>query len=196
MYRIFLLVTFVSILGNSAVAATSQDRGLYIVGVAGQTSNLSNVDKSAALSGLIGYRFNSIFSVEGGMALLAEKANYIVPPVGYTVGSTYTSTSISGAEAAAKLSLPLRDWFSIFARYGYANMSRSNSPSPAEVEVTWKGLTYGAGAQITLPHEFAINGYRMKIGFRVGVNKYNLKDATGLLEETPIVTYVAGVIQF
>lgn len=181
---------------GTAWAGTAQDKGVYLVGAAGQTANISNVDNGTSLSGLLGYRFNSVFSVEGGMTLLAEKANYIVPPVGYTVGSTYTSTSISGAEAAASLSLPVREWFSLFARFGYASMSRTNNPSPPEVEVSWKGSTYGAGVQINLPHEFSINGNRMRIGFRAGVNKYNLKDSTGLLTETPTNTYVAGVILF
>ena len=131
------------------------------------------------------------------MAMLAEKANYITPPVGYTgAGSTYTSTTISGAEAAAKISLPVSDWFSIFARFGYTSMSRTNSPSPAEVEVSWKGATYGAGVQLTLPYAISIGGYGMKIGFRAGVNQYNLTDVTGLLTETPTNTYVAGVISF
>jgi opacity protein-like surface antigen len=196
MKRVFFAVVLVSIFSTQAFAA-GQERGVYLVGELGKSTNISNVNSTTSLSGLIGYRFNSVLSVEGGMDLLAEKASYIIPPVGYTgVGSTYTSTSISGAEAAAKLSLPLRDWFSVFARFGYASLSRSNSPSPAEVEVSWKGSTYGVGAQITLPHEFSVNGSRMKIGFRAGVNKYNLKDATGLLTETPTNTYVAGVILF
>jgi hypothetical protein len=180
-----------------AMADSGQDRGAYLVGIAGQTTNISNVDSGTSLSGLIGYRFNSVLAVEGGMVLLAEKANYTVPPVGYTgVGSTYTSTSLSGAEAAAKLSLPLTNWFAVFARAGFTSMSRSNTPSPAEVEVSWKGSTYGVGAQITLPYEFAIGGNRMRIGFRAGINKYNLQDVTGTLTETPSNTYVAGVILF
>ena len=181
----------------AAPAFAGEDRGIYLVGMAGQATNISNVDSTTSLSGLLGYRFNSVLALEGGMALLAEKANYIVPPVGYTgAGSTYTSTSISGAEAAAKLSLPVTDWFSIFARFGYASMSRTNNPSPAEVEVSWKGSTYGAGVQLTLPYEIAFGSNKIRIGFRAGVNKYNLTDVTGLLTETPTNTYVGGVILF
>ena len=181
----------------AAPAFAGEDRGIYLVGMAGQATNISNVDSTTSLSGLLGYRFNSVLALEGGMALLAEKANYIVPPVGYTgAGSTYTSTSISGAEAAAKLSLPVTDWFSIFARFGYASMSRTNNPSPAEVEVSWKGSTCGAGVQLTLPYEIAFGSNKIRIGFRAGVNKYNLTDVTGLLTETPTNTYVGGVILF
>jgi hypothetical protein len=178
-------------------AFAGEERGAYLVGMVGETTNISNVDTGTSLSGLIGFRLNRVVSVEGGMSLIAEKANYTIPPVGYTgVGSTYSSTSIAGSEVAAKLSLPLREWFSLFARFGYANMERSNAPSPAEVEVAWKGTTYGLGAQLNLPIEFSLGGTKMRIGLRAGVNKYNLTDATGLLTETPVNTYAAGVILF
>lgn len=198
MKKTLVAIALMSVVAAPAIAAdTGQDRGAYLVGVAGQTSNISNVESGTSLSGLLGYRFNSVLAVEGGMTLLAEKANYIIPPVGFTgVGSTYTSTSIAGTEVAAKLSLPLRDWFSLFVRYGYTNMERTNAPSPPEVEVNWKGSTYGIGAQLNLPFEFSISGNRMRIGFRAGINKYNLKDVTGTLTETPSNTYVAGVILF
>ena len=180
----------------AAPTFAAEDRGMYLVGVAGETSGITNVERVISASGLLGYKFNRFISVEGGMMLFAEQAKYIVPPVGYTVGSTYSSTSIAGTEFAAKFSLPLGDWFSLYGRFGTVSFERTNSPSPAEVEVAWKGTTYGVGMQVILPDDYSLGEYQMNIGFRLGINKYNIKDSTGLLSETPSISYAAGVIQF
>lgn len=203
MKKKLLAVALLSAFSVPALAANDES-GLYLVGAAGNVTNINNVDMTTSLggsglslNGSLGYQFNEFFSVEGGMIILAEKANYIIPPVGYTgVGSTYTSTSLSGTEFAAVLGLPVTEDFSLLARLGFASLERTNNPSPPEVEVAWKGSVVGVAMQYLLPHDFAIGGSRMNIGFRLGANTYNLKDATGLLTETPSYTYVAGVIHF
>lgn len=183
----------------SAVAApayAADDSGVYLVGELGKTANISNAESSPSFGGLIGYQFNSVFSVEGGMIALAEKAKYIVPPPGYLGAGTYTSTTLAGSEFAAVVGLPMTEDFSVLIRLGYASMERVDNPSPAEVETSWKGSSYGLGAQYMLPHEFGLNGNRLKIGLRAGYSKYSLKDSAGLLSETPTNTYVGGVILF
>jgi hypothetical protein len=180
----------------AAPAFATDDSGVYLVGLAGNTTNITNVETSPSLTGLIGYQFNSFFAVEGGMALLTDNAKYLVPPVGYGGVGTSTSTSMSGSQLAAVIGLPFTEDFSILLRYGYTSMERANAPSPAEVEVNWKGTTYGLGAQYLLPFEIAVGRSKMRIGLRAGYNRFNLKDATGLLTETPTNTYVGGVIMF
>ena len=193
MKKKLLVVTLLSALAAPAFA--KDDSGMYLVGTAGNTSNISNVENAPSLSGLIGYQFGYFFSVEGGMSLLVDKANYIVPPVGYTgVGSTYTSTSLAGSQFAAVIHLPMTDDLSILLRGGYTSMERTNAPSPPEVETAWKGNLYGLGVQYLLPYQFT--NHKVRIGLRAGVDKYNLKDPTGLLTETPTTSYVGGVIKF
>lgn len=188
-------VALLSAFAAPAVAA-SDDSGLYLVGQVGSTSNITNVDNSQSFGGLIGYQFNFFFAAEAGMIALANNANYQVPPPGYLGVGTYTSTSLAGSELAGVIHLPLTDDFSLLLRGGYASLERTNNPSPAEVEVAWKGPTYGFGAQYLLPHQFSIARSKMQIGLRAGVNRYNLKDNTGLLTETPSTSYIAGVIKF
>lgn len=193
------LLALVLLSAVSAPACALDDSGVYLVGMAGNTSNISSVDSGTSLGGLIGYKFNSFFAVEGGMTMLVDKANYLVaqtPVVIAGTSYTYTSTTLAGSEFTAVLGLPLTEDFSILVRLGYASMERSNSPSPAEVEVQWKGASTGLAAQYLLPFQFTVGGSKMQIGFRAGVTKYNLTDATGLLSETPTNSYVAGVIQF
>ncbi len=180
----------------AAPACAADDSGVYLVGVLGKTANISNAESSPSFGGLIGYQFNSVFSVEGGMTSLVDKAKYLVPPPGYLGVGTYTSTSLAGPEFAAVVGLPMTEDFSVLIRLGYASMERTNNPSPAEVETNWKGSSYGLGAQYMLPHEFGLNGNRLKIGLRAGYSKYNLKDSAGLQTETPVNTYVGGVILF
>ncbi|MDX8400768.1 MAG: outer membrane beta-barrel protein [Gallionellaceae bacterium] len=183
----------------SLPAFAAEDSGLYLVGMAGNTSNISNVDSGTSLGGMVGFKFNSFLAVEGGMVMLADKANYQVAQTPVIIGGTsytYTSTTMAGSEFAAVVGLPLGDDFSILLRLGYTSLERSNNPSPAEVEVQWKGSTMGLAAQYMLPYDFAIGQNKMSIGFRAGVTRYNLSDATGALTETPTNSYVAGVIQF
>lgn len=181
----------------AAPACAEDDSGLYLVGVLGRTGNIKNAEDSPSFGGLVGYQFNSVFSVEGGMTALVEKAKYKVPPPGYLGAGTYTSTSMAGSELAAIVGLPMTEDFSVLIRLGYASMERSNAPSPAEVETNWKGSSYGLGAQYMLPYEFGRRGGNgLKIGLRAGYSKYNLKDPTGLQTEAPTNTYVGGVIQF
>lgn len=180
----------------AAPAWAEDDGGLYLVGVLGKTGNIKNAEDSPSFGGLVGYQFNSVFSVEGGMTALVEKAKYKVPPPGYLGAGTYTSTTLAGSEFAAVVGLPMSEDFSVLIRLGYASMERTDNPSPAEVETNWKGSSYGLGAQYMLPHEFGLSGNRLKIGLRAGYSKYNLKDSTGLQTEAPTNTYVGGVIQF
>lgn len=182
----------------SAPAFAKDDSGLYLVGMAGNTSNVKNVDNSTSFGGVIGYRFNSFFMVEGGMTMLVDNAKYQVAQTPVTVGGvtyTATSTTLGGSELTAVLGLPITEDFSVLIRLGYANLTRVNNPAPPEVEVSWTGSTTGLALQYLLPHEFSVNRSKMQIGLRAGVTKYNLKESTGL-SETPSNTYVAGVIQF
>jgi hypothetical protein len=205
MKKNILAVALLSGLATPAFAANDVS-GVYLVGAAGSATNITdaaqksdNVGSSTSLSGLIGYRLNSIFAVEAGMVSLASKADYLVPVTpgyGGVVGSSYTSMSLAGTEFAALFHLPLGDSFSVFLRGGYANFERTENPSPAEVETAWKGTTYGLGAQFLIPHQFSLGRMKMQIGFRAGANRYNLKDPTGLLSDTPANSYVAGVIKF
>lgn len=205
MKKNILAVALLSAFAAPAFAANDVS-GVYLVGAAGSTTNITdaaqksdNVGSATSLSGLIGYRLNSIFAVEAGMVSLAQKADYTVPvtvtPVGGTA-TTYTSVSLSGTEFAALFHLPLGDSFSIYLRGGYANFERTENPSPAEVETAWKGATYGAGLQYLIPHQFSIGRAKMQIGLRAGANRYNLKDPTGALSDSPSNSYVAGVIKF
>jgi hypothetical protein len=184
----------------AAPAFAADDSGVYLVGTAGTSSNITNVDTSTTLSGMIGYQFSSFFMVEGGMTMLADKANYLVAQTPVTIAGTtytYTSTSLAGTDFAAVLGLPLTDDFSILLRVGYASFERTNNPSPPEVEVQWKGSTTGLAAQYIIPYDFSAGrGNKLRIGFRAGITKYNLTDATGLLKESPTNSYVGGVIQF
>jgi len=193
LFSLALLSTF------SIPALAVEDSGIYLVGMAGNTSNISSVDSSTSLGGMVGFKFSSFFAVEGGMTLLADKANYQVaqtPVIIAGTSYTYTSTTMAGSEFAAVFGLPLGDDFSVLFRLGYASLERSNNPSPPEVEVQWKGATMGLAAQYMLPYDFAFGQNKMSIGFRAGVTRYNLTDVTGLLKETPTNSYVAGVIQF
>lgn len=179
--------------------AVDDDSGVYLVGSVGSVANITNVESGNSLSGMIGYQFNSFFSVEGGMTLLVDNAKYIVPPAPVVIaGATYnyTATSLAGSEFAAVLSLPMTEDLSILVRMGYAGLERTNTPSPPEVEVSWKGTATGVAVQYLLPHDFAVNGSKMRIGARLGVTRYNLTDATGLLTETPTNSYVSGVLHF
>lgn len=194
MKKKLLAIALLSIFTTPAFA--TDDSGLYLVGSLGQVSNITNVADGTSFGGSIGYRFNSIFSAEAGMISLAQKSSYLVPPVGYGGTGTYSSTSLGGTELAAKFALPAGKWFSLFARVGYANLSRTDNPSPPEVEVSWQGPTYGLGAQFILPHEFGFTGYKMHLGLRAGVNQYSLQNPTGAQTINPTNTYVAGVIQF
>jgi hypothetical protein len=205
MKKKIIAVALLSALAVPAFAA-SDVSGVYLVGAAGSTTNIKdaaqkadNVGSATSLSGLIGYRLNSIFAVEAGMVSLAQKADYTVPvtvtPVGGTP-TTYTSVSLSGTEFAAVIHVPLSEDLSVMLRGGYANFERTENPSPAEVETAWKGTTYGLGVQYLIPHQFSLGRMKMQIGFRAGVNRYNLKDPTGLLTDTPSNSYGAGVIKF
>lgn len=193
-----LVAALLSTFATSALAVTD-DSGVYLVGTTGTSSNITNVDNSTSLSGMIGYQFSSFFMVEGGMTLLADKANYLVAQTPVVIAGTtytYTSTSLAGSEFAAVLGLPVTDDFSVLLRMGYSSLERTNSPSPPEVEVNWKGTTTGVALQYLLPYKFAAGKSKMQIGLRAGVTRYSLKDATGLLSETPLNTYVGGVIHF
>jgi hypothetical protein len=181
----------------AAPAVAAMDEGVYLVGLLGNTSNISNAEKGSSFAGLIGYQFSPLFSVEFGMTSLVDKANYLTPKTpGYGGVGSYTSTSLAGSEFAAVIGVPLNEDFSILVRLGFASMERKDNPSPAEVETSWKGSVYGLGAQYMLPYEFGFNGGKLKIGLRAGFSKYNLKDPTGLLTETPTNTHIGGVILF
>lgn len=200
MNKKLLAAALLSIFSATAHAA-KDDSGIYLVGTAGTSSNLTNVDTSTTLSGMIGYQFNSFFMVEGGMTLLADKANYLTAQTPVVIAGTtytYTSTTLAGNEFAAVLGLPLTEDFSVLFRFGYSSMERSNSPSPPEVEENWKGGTTGIALQYILPYDISVSrgGSKMRIGLRAGVTRYNLTDPTGLKNETPLNTYVGGVIQF
>jgi hypothetical protein len=190
------LLAFVVSSAFAAPVLAADDSGLYLVGLVGTTTNISNVDSGQSFGGFFGYRFNEVAAVEAGMVSLVDKANYLVPPVGYGGTGTYTSTSLAGSDLAAVLSLPVSDYFSGFLRLGYAGMERTDNPSPAEVETKWSGSTYGLGLQFMLPYDFGVGGGKMQIGFRAGYNLYNLKDSTGTLTASPSNTYVGGVIMF
>lgn len=190
------LLAFVISSAFAAPALAANDSGLYLVGLAGSTANVSNVDNGQSFGGFFGYRFNEVAAVEAGMISLFDKANYLVPPVGYGGTGTYTSTSLAGSEFAAVISLPVSDYFSGFLRLGYAGMERADNPSPAEVETKWAGSTYGAGMQFMLPYDFGVGGGKMQIGFRAGYSVYNLTDPTGATTISPSNAYVGGVIMF
>ncbi|MEI7841586.1 MAG: outer membrane beta-barrel protein [Gallionellaceae bacterium] len=197
MVKKLLAATMLSACAMPALAA--DDSGVYLVGTIGSVTKITDVETTNSATGMIGYKFSRFFSVEGGMGALAADAKYTVaqtPVVIAGTSYTYTTTSMTGSEFSAVFGIPLSKNFSLYAKGGYTSLERSNKPSPPEVEVNWKGSLVGVGAQYMLPFSISAGGGKIKIGFRLGANRYNLKDATGALSMNPVNAYVGGVIAF
>jgi hypothetical protein len=210
MKKLFALVLLCAF---SVPAWADKDHGFYVGVLVGKTSNIANIDSAnfpnidslPSAGVLAGYQFNSFLAIEGAGISLIDKAQSqnSNTTTTNTTGAT-VSRSISGAELAGVVALPVTEGFSVLARLGYANLSSTetttnssnnnggnNSTSPTEVEISWKGPMYGLGMQYLFDFHS-----KMRMGLRVGFDRYVLKDPTGLLTETPTNAYLAGMLMF
>lgn len=175
------------------VLAAGDDSGPYLVGMLGTASNISNINDSTSATGLIGYQLNDFLAVEGGMGLLFDKAAYTS-----VQANGNTASSMAGSQFAALIGLPLLDWASVYVRMGFASLERTYEVNGVTslLEESWKGSIMGLGVQFIIPHEFSISDARLQIGFRAGIDRYSLSNNAGTLTETPLNSYVGGVILF
>ncbi|MDP2806063.1 MAG: outer membrane beta-barrel protein [Gallionellaceae bacterium] len=197
MMKKLLAATMLTACAMPALAA--DDSGVYLVGTIGSVTKITDVETTSSATGMIGYRFSRFFAIEGGMGALASDAKYAVLPAPVTVaGTTYqfTKTTLAGSEFAAVFGLPLSKNFSLYLKGGFTNLEREYSPSPNEYEDAWSGSLVGVGAQYMLPFSIKAGGGKIKIGFRLGANRYNLKNSTGTSTMNPVNAYAGGVIAF
>lgn len=209
MKKLFALV----LLSAFAVPAwADKERGFYVGVLVGKTSNIANIDSAhfpnvdslPSAGVLAGYQFNSFLAIEGaGISLIDKAQSQNSNTTTTNTTGTTVSRSISGAELAGVVALPVTDGFSVLGRLGYANLSSTetttsssnnngnNNTSPTEIEISWKGPMYGLGMQYLFDFRS-----KMRMGLRVGFDRYVLKDPTGLLTETPTNAYLAAMLMF
>jgi opacity protein-like surface antigen len=154
-----LSVLFLSALSSSALAFEPV-RGLVVDVAGGYTPSILAIDGGVSKSGYVGYKFNSIFSLEGGYTSLLTQSK----------SGTATLTSIAGPEVAGIVRFNINDRVAPFVRVGYTKMALKNSTSGTVTGIeNIYGPTYGLGLQFYLSDH---------LGFRLGYTEYHLQTSS------------------
>ena len=175
----FLLL---SALSNAAFALEPRS-GLLIDLSGGYTPSILNINSGISRAGYIGYKFNTVFSIEGGYTSLLNQSS----------SGAGTFVSIGGPEIAGIMRISINDRVSPFLRVGYTKMAlkNSNSSTVTSIENIY-GPSYGAGLQFYETDHLSL---------RVGYNVYNLQTSNDYNVQAgiPVTTsnaYVALLIEF
>lgn len=169
---------FVFVMPAVAETNTVFGKGLYFGMAAGKTDNVKNVDASSGVFPYhlgVGYKFNNHFSAEANYGNLYSVAKILNTP------SNYDSATLSGYDLGALITFPMGKKVSGFARLGYAKMTSEAEINNLKYSSDLTGTSAGIGVQFN---------YKPGGWFRVGYNKYSLKNALGGLPLEPRYIYI------
>ncbi|GAC12889.1 porin family protein [Aliiglaciecola lipolytica] len=102
-------------------------------------------DDKDAFEGIVGYRFNQYFALEGSYIDFGE------------YGSDLANADTNGYTAAIKGSLPLNDAFSLFLKVGQLWSETDYSALGATREIDDESVFVGGGVAFTLTPNFVLN---------------------------------------
>jgi|GEM_PF-6886718 len=178
----FLLILLLFSFSGAAVAL--EPRSGFLIDISGgYTPSILAIDSGISRAGYIGYKFYSIFSIEGGYTSLLNQVN----------AGTSSVASIAGPEVAGIIRFVINDRVSPFLRVGYTKMAlKETTTGGASTIENIYGPSYGLGIQFYETDHLSL---------RVGYNVYNLQTSNDYNVQAgiPINTsnaYIALVIQF
>jgi OOP family OmpA-OmpF porin len=137
---------------GSGMAASSIKTDLDTALTAGGIKSIkSSISDGTAMSGALGYEYNSNFAAEAGYfnsGTLAYKAT------GTGVASIKSDTKVTGFQLAAVGTAPLSDKFSVFGKLGYSFLTTKSDITIGTVKSTASeknnGVGFGLGASYKL----------------------------------------------
>ena len=178
----FLAFVLLSTLSGAAFALEPRSGWLLDIS-GGYTPSILNIDSGISRAGYIGYKFNTVFSVEGGYTSLLTQAS----------SGPGTFVSIGGPEFAGIMRISINDRVSPFLRVGYTKMALKNATSSTITSIeNIYGPSYGAGLQFYETDHLSL---------RVGYSVYNLQTSGDYNVQAGIPVnasnaYVALLIEF
>jgi opacity protein-like surface antigen len=152
------ILAFLLLFILTSVAFALEPRSGWLVDISGgYTPSILNIDSGISRAGYIGYKFNRVFSVEGGYTLLLNQAT----------SGVGTFVSLGGPEIAGLVRFSINDRVSPFLRVGYTKMALKNATSSVVTSIeNVYGPSYGAGLQFYQTDHLSL---------RLGYNAYNLQ---------------------
>lgn len=138
--KLFWVVFALCAFGSSSLAIAGENSGVYIYGAAGQSMTSQGLTNPQAFMLLLGYQFNQKWAVEGGYTDIGDITNY----------AKETATSLTAVRTWNVPDYQGRSAFSIFAKFGIAQVKTKDDPSVASIispSNKKKGATLGLGAK-------------------------------------------------
>jgi len=169
MINLILGILVLCSFGIFGAATAGEDSGVYVYGAAGQAQQASiTKDNQDAYMLLLGYQFNSKWSIEGGYVDLGT-TNYTGNiTVGGATGTANLSSKSNAISVAAVRTWNVQDTFghnafSFLAKFGVAQVKSSASGSAtiptifsASDSYAKKGITLGVGAKYDFDQDWAL----------------------------------------
>ncbi len=177
-----LAIVLLSIL-TPAAFALEPGSGWVVDISGGYTPSILNIDSGISRAGYIGYKFNRVFSVEGGYTSLLNQST----------SGPGTFVSIGGPEIAGIIRFRINNRVSPFLRAGYTKMALKNATAGAVTSIeNIYGPSYGGGLQFYQTDHLSL---------RIGYNVYNLQTTNDYNVQAGIPvntsnTYVGLLIEF
>jgi opacity protein-like surface antigen len=178
------LFAFVILTLSTSTAVALEPASGWLIDISGgYTPSILNINSGLSRAGYIGYKFNRVFSVEGGYTSLLNQST----------SGPGTFVSIGGPEIAGIIRFSINNRVSPFLRAGYTKMALKNSTSSgvSSIENIY-GPSYGAGLQFYETDHLSL---------RIGYNVYNLQTSNDYNVQAGISvdtsnSYVGLLIEF
>lgn len=151
-----LAIVFLSTLSGAAFALEPES-GMVIDIAGGYTPSILAVDSGISRGGYLGYKFNTVFSVEGGYTSLLNQSH----------SGSSTLVSLAGPEVAGIIRFTLNNRVSPFIRAGYTRLTDTQTTNgiASGIENVY-GPSYGVGLQFYETDHFSL---------RFGYTEYHLQ---------------------